>query len=100
MFRMYLQPKSNLDKVINNEEKQYDDELDDETSIISDICKFFHGTNNIEFIVSGFGSELWPVAYSKQVCPELLNEKLFRDWLYLYNLSHVLNCSIPTIKPR
>jgi len=60
MFKMYLQHKSNFDKV-NIEEKEYDDELDYAISIVSDICKYFHQTNSIEFIVSGFGSELWPV---------------------------------------
>ncbi|CAH8768851.1 hypothetical protein [Paenibacillus dendritiformis] len=175
MFRMYLRHKNKFDKM-TIEEKEYDDELDDETSIISDICKYLHQTKNIEFIVSGFGSELWPVdctfdlpliieelpeiiqnlnkneynfrlgfyeqglmreivfreeggkiqleckslipgwlpspshivmekldvkkmieelfenfiTYSKKVCPELLNEKIFRDWVRLYNLSHML----------
>ncbi|WP_374019766.1 hypothetical protein ABU162_08975 [Paenibacillus thiaminolyticus] len=91
MFRMYLQHKNNFDK-ITVEEKEYDDELDDETSIISDICKYLHQTKNIEFIVSGFGSELWPVDCTFDLpliieeLPEIIqnlnkNEYNFYDWL-------------------
>lgn len=39
--------------------KIYDTELDNETSIIYDICEIFHSKGNIKFIVSGFGYENW-----------------------------------------
>ncbi|PUA36648.1 hypothetical protein C8Z91_25045 [Paenibacillus elgii] len=177
MFRMYLQHKNNFDRV-TIEVKEYDDEFDDETSVISDICKYLHQTGDIDFIVSGFGSERWPVdckfdlpliirelpeiiqnlnineynfclgfyeqgvmreiifsdgddgklqleckslmhgwspspsciimekstvkkmieelfgnfiAYSQMVCPELMSEKLFKDWIFRYNISYIFN---------
>ena len=36
----------------------YDPELDDASSILSDICDFAHDYGN--FVVSGFGQERWP----------------------------------------
>lgn len=176
MYRMYLQHKNNLDR-ITIEKKEYDDEFDDGTSVISDICKYLHKTGVVDFIVSGFGSERWPVdcqfdlpsiieelpdiiqnlknneynfclgfyeqgvmreivfsdeegeklqlecislvqgwspspscivmekltvkemmeelfrnfiTYSQKVCPELFSEKLFKDWISAYNISHIL----------
>ncbi|WP_019909519.1 hypothetical protein [Paenibacillus sp. HW567] len=60
MFRMCLQQKSELHEM-TIEKKIYDDELDNESSVILDICKYLHQTRSIDFIVSGFGSEGWPV---------------------------------------
>ncbi|OAB35919.1 hypothetical protein [Paenibacillus glacialis] len=172
MFKMYLQHKNSFEKV-TIDEKKYDDEFDDETSVIFDICKYLHQTGSIDFIVLGFGSDGWPVncefdlpsvieelpemiqkfnnneyncnlgfyeqgvmreivfrdeeggkllleckslihgwspspscivmekstvkemieelfrsfiTYSQKVCPELLSEKLFRDWISMYNI--------------
>jgi len=39
----------------------YDDELDDERSIIYEICEVFESTGCISFYVTGFGEEKWPV---------------------------------------
>ncbi|WP_371368295.1 hypothetical protein SRRS_19270 [Sporomusa rhizae] len=40
---------------------EYDNELDDGRSVISDICKIFADTEKIIFFVSGFGDENWSV---------------------------------------
>ena len=40
---------------------EYDNELDDGRSVISDICKIFADTEKIIFSVSGFGDDNWPV---------------------------------------
>lgn len=53
---MYLHHENNFDKV-TIEEKEYDDDLDDHTIIISDICGYLLQSGEIDFIVSGFGSE-------------------------------------------
>jgi len=60
VFKMYLHYENNFDKA-TNEKKEYDDNFDDHTSIISDICGYLHQTGEIDFIVTGFGSERWPV---------------------------------------
>jgi hypothetical protein len=60
VLKMYLHHENNFKKV-KIEEKKYDDALDDHTSVISDICEYLHQTGKIDFIVSGFGSERWPV---------------------------------------
>ncbi len=39
----------------------YDVELDNITSVFSDICETLSLQPNVQFIVSGFGQELWPV---------------------------------------
>ena len=41
--------------------RHYDEALDDGRSVIADICETFADTNKIQFIVSGFGSNQWPV---------------------------------------
>lgn len=62
LFNMCLISNKSLNQVIKfNEEKSYDCELDDETSVIFDICDFFEGTGEIKFIVSGFGEDDWKV---------------------------------------
>jgi hypothetical protein len=40
---------------------RYDEELDDSRSIISDICEALADTCSVDFIVSAFGQERWPV---------------------------------------
>lgn len=40
---------------------EYDNELDDGRSVISDICVIFADTEKMIFSVSGFGDENWPV---------------------------------------
>lgn len=40
---------------------EYDNELDDGRSVISDICEIFADTEKIVFAVSGFGDEKWSV---------------------------------------
>ncbi len=43
------------------QEKKYDDELDDATSVIFDICTIFEETEVIEFRIQGFGDDSWAV---------------------------------------
>lgn len=63
MFRMELRAiiplndiKTNIDSI-----REYDTELDDGRSVITDICEIFADTEKIVFIVSGFGDEKWAV---------------------------------------
>lgn len=60
MFKMCLENKNDIQKVIIDE-INYDDEFDNQSSVIFDICKYLHQTGSIDFIVKGFGSERWPV---------------------------------------
>lgn len=39
----------------------YDDDLDSIVSIFDDICSSLSETENVEFIVQGFGQKQWPV---------------------------------------
>lgn len=57
---MYLKSKKEIKNMII-EQPNYDYELDNESSVLFDICKYLHQTRSIEFIVEGFGSERWPV---------------------------------------
>lgn len=41
--------------------RYYDMELDDESSILFDICDLFNKTSGMKFMVSGFGQDEWPV---------------------------------------
>lgn len=50
--------------------KIYDYELDDESSIVFDICNIFN-ENNIKFLVSGFGEDEWYVS-CKFDLPEII----------------------------
>lgn len=63
MFKMELKTMTPLNdiKLDMYDVREYDDELDDERSVIADICEVFANTNRIRFIVSGFGSSHWPV---------------------------------------
>lgn len=63
MFSMELKaeiPFNNIkmNDYVNNE---YDNDLDDGRSVISDVCAIFADTENLFFLVSGFGDENWPV---------------------------------------
>lgn len=40
---------------------EYDNDLDDGRTFISDICEVFADTGKIQFMVSGFGDSRWPV---------------------------------------
>lgn len=57
---MYLESNKKFENVII-EQTNYDYELDNESSVLFDICKYLHQTRSVEFIVEGFGSERWPV---------------------------------------
>jgi|SRR6218665_2143696 len=46
---------------IQNPSFEYDDELDDVRSILSDVCEALADTSAAEFVVSGWGEERWPV---------------------------------------
>lgn len=60
MFKMYLENTIDIKKIeINN--LKYDDQLDDQTSVIFDICRCFQKTNSVNFVIEGFGSKRWPV---------------------------------------
>ncbi|MFY2562005.1 hypothetical protein ACN469_30705 [Corallococcus terminator] len=40
---------------------RYDEELDDVRSILADVCTALAETGTVDFVVSGFGQEHWPV---------------------------------------
>ncbi len=60
MFEMYL-TKVGLTKEVTENfiDTIYDLELDNQNSVILDICEIFHYAGNIKFVVSGFGEDEW-----------------------------------------
>jgi len=65
---------------------EYDSELDDGRSVISDICEIFADTKKMIFAVSGFGDDNWPVdcrfdlpAIIEQI-PEIISKINNRDF--------------------
>lgn len=42
--------------------RNYNLDMDNEASVIFDICDMFEETGNIRFIITGFGQEEWPVS--------------------------------------
>ncbi|MFV0290282.1 MAG: hypothetical protein ACK5IJ_05200 [Mangrovibacterium sp.] len=54
---------SGIDGKLDNKrsEKIYDEELDNEVSVILDICDILHRTDKVTFKVSGFGFDNWLV---------------------------------------
>ena len=94
MFNINLVNTIEFNKIQKcDEEKSYDTELDDETSIIFDICNFFEETGEIKFIVSGFGDSEWGVDCKFdlpgiiEILPELiskLNQKKYDFNLNFY----------------
>ena len=62
MFNMKLMLDNDVyEYSIDNEPREYDSSLDDGRSVIADICEVCFESKKIEFQVSGFGQELWPV---------------------------------------
>ncbi len=62
MFEMYLNKNDTIENIIvHNFIKEYDKELDNEVSVVLDICDIFSEYSNIEFVVSGFGLYHWNV---------------------------------------
>ncbi|KYN78017.1 hypothetical protein A0J52_01665 [Clostridium sporogenes] len=62
VFNMCLINMRSVNQALKfSEKKSYDSELDDETSVIFDICDIFEQTKQIKFLVSGFGQDEWPV---------------------------------------
>lgn len=63
MFSMELKTTIPLNNIKANvyDINEYDNELDDGRSVISDICEVFADTEKMIFSVSGFGDENWPV---------------------------------------
>jgi hypothetical protein len=41
--------------------RRYSEELDDALSVICDICDVIHDADLVDFVVSGFGQDAWPV---------------------------------------
>lgn len=63
MFSMELKTTIPLNDIKINvyDVSEYDNELDDGRSVISDICEIFADTEKMIFSVSGFGDESWHV---------------------------------------
>lgn len=62
VFNMYLiMDKKFTGNICLTQEKKYYSDIDDETSVILDICDIFYESKIVKFIVSGFGEEEWPV---------------------------------------
>lgn len=63
MFSMELKNTIPFNNIKTNiyDINEYDDELDDGRSVISDVCAIFANTEKIIFSISGFGEENWPV---------------------------------------
>jgi hypothetical protein len=63
MFSMELKTIKPLNNIKTSvyDMNEYDNELDDGRSVISDICEILADTEKIIFYVSGFGDESWPV---------------------------------------
>lgn len=91
MFNMELKTIIPLNDIKTNEYdiREYDNELDDGRSVISDICEIFADTEKIIFSVSGFGDENWPVdcrfdlpAIIEQL-PEIISKINNRDFNFM-----------------
>ena len=46
----------------------YDEELDCVLSILNDLCIFLERTDSVDFVVSGFGQDRWPVDVRTDLC--------------------------------
>lgn len=86
MFNIYLKSNNLLNQdICFLEERSYDLELDDETSVIFDICDVFE-EREIKFIVSGFGQDKWPVSCRFdlpgiiEVIPEIVNKIKLKEY--------------------
>lgn len=92
MFEINLQIKKELStNIIILDKKTYDSDMDDETSIIFDICEIFENTKNIEFNISGFGQNNWPVSCKFDLpgiieeLPEIINNFYNDDFNFILN---------------
>lgn len=63
IFKIELKNKIPLNDIKVNSfiNREYNNELDDGRSVISDICEIFADSGKIIFSVSGLGEENWPV---------------------------------------
>ncbi len=63
MFDMYLIKNGDAKEVTENfSDVIYDSELDNQNSVILDICEIFEEVGNIKFVVSGFGEDEWKLS--------------------------------------
>lgn len=91
MFDIYLRSNNLLNQdAYFLEERSYDSELDDETSVIFDICDVFEKAG-IKFVVSGFGQNEWPVSCRFdlpeiiEVLPEIINKIKLEEYNFKLN---------------
>lgn len=63
MFSMSLKSRRPLNELKGKIQinKEYNEELNDGRSIISDICEIMDESNDFYFTVAGFGEDKWPV---------------------------------------
>ena len=61
MFEIKIQVDENKKYSKLQEQIKYDDELDDITSLVMDMCNYFEEVNLIAFVVKGFKGLKWPV---------------------------------------
>lgn len=91
-FNIELRTLTNLEEIetVVDYIKTYSDELDDERSVIEDICEIFEDTKKIKFFVSGFGDKEWYVecridlAVIIEQIPEIISK--IRNENYSFNL--------------
>jgi hypothetical protein len=62
LFHIKLKYNTNSNKISKMPTfRNYNEGLDDGRSVIQDICEIFDQTKKVDFIVSGFGQNYWPV---------------------------------------
>ncbi len=61
MFEIKIQVDENMKYSKFQEQIKYDDELDDITSLVMDMCNYFDEVNLMSFVVKGFKGLKWPV---------------------------------------
>lgn len=70
-----------------SENKSYDFKIDNETSVIFDICNIFEETGIVKFVVSAFGQDEWPIScrFDLPEVIEILPEILMKIKMDDYN---------------